>query len=80
MTTDEADEELAEAIRCHAAAYDLNETGELLGDYAVVAYWVPADTAGDGESRYTTHFSRPNVPTHIAVGLFSTAADLVGEE
>ncbi len=66
----QADEQLAAAIRAHAAAYNLNGDGDMLDEYAVVAQWL----IDDGErTRYSTHFTRATIPYHVAVGLFTTA-------
>ncbi len=80
MAPAEADEALAAAIRDHAVAYDIADPdSELLGDYAVIANWQPVD-GDERESRYTTHFHRPCVPSHIATGLFVTASNVVADD
>jgi hypothetical protein len=78
VTREDADTALAQAIRDHAEAYGIAEDGDMLNEYGVVAHWQAV--TDDGQSRYTTHFARPTVPTHVAVGLFSVAVDLVGDE
>lgn len=75
MTMDEADEQLAKAIRDHALAYEVTTSDEFLSDFAVVAYWQTIEDQGD--SRYTTHYSRPTMPDHSARGLFATAVRLI---
>lgn len=70
MSPEQADENLAQAIRDHAVAYELCKPGELLGDYAVVANWQPEEDRG--VSSYTVAFHRPTVPDHVARGLFAT--------
>lgn len=67
MTRAEADEHLAQAIRAHAAAYDLSRDDELLSDYVVVAHWQRIQT--DDRSRYSVHLPRPETPSHVVVGL-----------
>ncbi len=74
MTRDEADSLLRKALIEHARAYGLLESDELLSDYAVVAHWQRVED--DDRSRYTTVYSRPQVPTHVAVGLFRTGERL----
>lgn len=78
MTRDEADQQLAKAIADHAEAFGLSQDDEMLSDYAVIAHWTRE--VADGRSRYTTHYHTPSVPNHIAVGLFSTGADLAAAE
>ncbi len=74
-----ADETLAEAIRLHAAAYTgTSDEDEMLSDFAVIAHW--QRITDDGCSRYSTHYSRESVPTHIAAGLFTIALGLIGDE
>jgi hypothetical protein len=64
VTRDEADANLAQAIRHHAAAYDMADNNEMLNDYAIIANWqTVTDT---GESIYTVHYHRDDVPTHVA--------------
>lgn len=74
MTRDEADAALAQAIRDHARAYELGEADEMLDDFAVIAHWQRVEA--DGDSPYTTHYTRSPMPTHVAVGLFSVGADI----
>jgi hypothetical protein len=87
MTRAEADENLAQAIRLVAEAYEIAVLdAEMLGDFAVIASWIPVradeyDADGeDGETRYTTHYHRSPIPIHIAQGLFSIAMDLAGPD
>lgn len=80
MTTRaEADEQLANAIRNHAITAGIaNPDAELLDSYAIIACWAPVE--GDGTHTYTTHFDHPEVPTHVAVGLFAYGAQLAQEQ
>jgi hypothetical protein len=78
VTRDEADANLAQAIRHHADAYDMADPGEMLNDYAVIAHWQTVDETG--ESPYTVHYHRDNVPTHVAVGLFAHGARIAAED
>ena len=75
MTPAEADEQLAQAIRNHAIAYDLTHHDALLADYAIIANWQPIQQ--DDTARYTLHFADPNTVSHIARGLFVTALELI---
>lgn len=68
MTKDEADAALRQAIIDHTDAHDVGFDDVLLSSFAIVAHWQPLD--GDDQSRYTTHFDRPMVPTHQALGMF----------
>lgn len=68
MTRDEADGALRQAIIDHAEAYGIGFPGAMLSAYGVVAHWQSIED--DDRSRYTTHFDRPTVPTHQALGLF----------
>lgn len=70
-----ADRKLRRALEFHAEAYQLDDDGDMLGDYAVIAHWVPE--VEDGRSRYTTHFDRHTIPGHVARGLFATGCQLV---
>ena len=74
MTRDEADEALRKAILDHAEAYEITDGDLMLSEYAVVGSWQPVEA--NGRTFYTTQFDRPNVPTHIAVGLFNVGASL----
>ncbi len=71
----QADEQLAAAIRAHAVAYNLGGDGDMLDEYAVVAQWQTVD-ANERSNRYSTHFTRATIPYHVAVGLFTTAIGL----
>lgn len=74
----EADQKLADAILEHAKAYGNVKDGEFLGDWAVIAAWSTLELTGD--TTYTTSFSAPEIPTHIAVGLFQVGINLTLEE
>jgi hypothetical protein len=78
MTRDDADAGLAQAIRDHAAAYDMADPGEMLNDYAVIAHWQTITDTGD--CPYTVHYHRPNVPNHVAVGLFDQGVRIAAED
>lgn len=75
MTRDEADNQLRKAIIDHAEAYDIDQEGELLSEYAVIASWQKVED--NGRHYYTTQFHTPTVPNHVAVGLFQVGQRLV---
>lgn len=69
MTKDEADAMLRNAILEHTRAYGMHDN-EWLSEFAIVACWSTLDD--DGKTRYTTHYHSPEIPHHVAVGLFTT--------
>lgn len=81
MTGPDPEELLANAIRAHADSIPGDADSEqyqLLDSFAVIACWAP--TEDTGSHRYTLHYHAPVVPTHIALGLFDHAVQLVAAE
>ena len=74
------DELLAAAIRAHADTIDDHTDGRysLLDSYAIIACWAPTEDTGG--HAYTLHYHSPTVPTHVALGLFDHAVQLVANE
>ena len=72
-----ADSALWTAIMDHAASYELARPDELLNHFAIVCHWTREEA--DGRSRYTTHFHTPEVPLHVAEGLFWRGIQLVND-
>lgn len=69
MDREHADEMLRKAIIDHAEAYSMNEPGELLTHFVVVAAWTPADYGTAQATSYTQHYPDGHLPHHIALGL-----------
>lgn len=72
---EKSDARLWTALMEHADAYQLSRDDELLNNFAIVCHWTREKN--DGRSRYTTHFHVPEVPYHIAEGLFATGLRIV---
>lgn len=72
-----ADALLWSAIMEHADAYQLSRDGEFVNHFGIIVHWQPEVSTGD--SRYTAHFHTPQVPDHVARGLFHTGLKLVDD-
>jgi hypothetical protein len=71
------DDRRAKSAELSAAIENHLQSGEMLGDWMVIACTVGVDDDGDAIARYHLAFSNGSMLDHHALGLLSKAEDLL---